>query len=118
RGDELKIVVPQEGLDPLDFSHLAFRRFSVQPMDGPRPCPQHRNRNGFLPRPPAVAIESANPQARRVSLSAAEQVLPAREGGRLSFAASRRPILIPQSPTLPAAAGGIRRCRTLPAGLA
>ena len=35
RGDELKIVVPQMGLDPLDFAHLAFRRFSVQPMDGP-----------------------------------------------------------------------------------
>ena len=35
RGDELKIVVPQKGLDPLDFAHLAFRRFSVQPMDGP-----------------------------------------------------------------------------------
>ena len=34
-GDELKIVIPQDGLDPLDFSHLAFRRFSVQPMDGP-----------------------------------------------------------------------------------
>lgn len=34
-GDELKIVVPQAGLDPLDFTHLAFRRFSVQPMDGP-----------------------------------------------------------------------------------
>jgi 7-carboxy-7-deazaguanine synthase len=35
RGDELKIVIPQSGLDPLDFAHLAFRRFSVQPMDGP-----------------------------------------------------------------------------------
>jgi 7-carboxy-7-deazaguanine synthase len=35
RGDELKIVVPQTGLDPLDFAHLEFRRFSVQPMDGP-----------------------------------------------------------------------------------
>jgi 7-carboxy-7-deazaguanine synthase len=34
-GDELKIVVPQPGLDPLDFSGLGFRRFSVQPMDGP-----------------------------------------------------------------------------------
>jgi 7-carboxy-7-deazaguanine synthase (Cx14CxxC type) len=34
-GDELKIVVPQPGLDPLAFSGLAFRRFSVQPMDGP-----------------------------------------------------------------------------------
>src|SRR3954467_7284998 len=28
-GDELKIVVPQEGLDPLDFGGLDFRRFSV-----------------------------------------------------------------------------------------
>lgn len=34
-GDELKVVVPQQGLDPLDFAGLAFRRFSVQPMDGP-----------------------------------------------------------------------------------
>jgi 7-carboxy-7-deazaguanine synthase len=34
-GDELKIVVPQAGLDPCDFAELAFRRFSVQPMDGP-----------------------------------------------------------------------------------
>ena len=34
-GDELKIVVPQDGLDPLAFAELAFRRFSVQPMDGP-----------------------------------------------------------------------------------
>jgi 7-carboxy-7-deazaguanine synthase (Cx14CxxC type) len=35
RGDELKVVVPQKGLDPLDYSGLDFRRFSVQPMDGP-----------------------------------------------------------------------------------
>jgi 7-carboxy-7-deazaguanine synthase len=34
-GDELKIVVPQAGLDPLDFAGLRFKRFSVQPMDGP-----------------------------------------------------------------------------------
>ena len=34
-GDELKVVVPQPGLDPLDFAGLDFRRFSVQPMDGP-----------------------------------------------------------------------------------
>jgi organic radical activating enzyme len=35
RGDELKVVVPQQGLDPLAFADLDFRRFSVQPMDGP-----------------------------------------------------------------------------------
>jgi 7-carboxy-7-deazaguanine synthase (Cx14CxxC type) len=34
-GDELKIVVPQPGLDPRDYAGLDFRRFSVQPMDGP-----------------------------------------------------------------------------------
>jgi 7-carboxy-7-deazaguanine synthase len=34
-GDELKVVVPQDGLDPLAFAELGFRRFSVQPMDGP-----------------------------------------------------------------------------------
>lgn len=33
-GDELKVVVPQEGLDPLAFAELGFSRFSVQPMDG------------------------------------------------------------------------------------
>jgi 7-carboxy-7-deazaguanine synthase (Cx14CxxC type) len=33
-GDELKVVVPQAGLDPLAFAGLDFRRFSVQPMDG------------------------------------------------------------------------------------
>jgi 7-carboxy-7-deazaguanine synthase len=35
RGHELKIVVPQPGLDPLDYEGLDFHRFSVQPMDGP-----------------------------------------------------------------------------------
>jgi len=34
-GDELKVVVPQDGVDPLAFAGLGFRRFSVQPMDGP-----------------------------------------------------------------------------------
>jgi organic radical activating enzyme len=29
------VVVPQDGLDPLDFAGLDFHRFSVQPMDGP-----------------------------------------------------------------------------------
>ncbi len=32
-GDELKIVVPQMGIDPLKFEKLGFKRFSVQPMD-------------------------------------------------------------------------------------
>lgn len=35
RGHELKIVVPQEGLNPLDYVKLDFQRFSIQPMDGP-----------------------------------------------------------------------------------
>ena len=33
-GDELKLVVPQPGLDPAELEHLQFHRFSLQPMDG------------------------------------------------------------------------------------
>ena len=35
RGQELKLVFPQEGVDPRRFEALAFERFSLQPMDGP-----------------------------------------------------------------------------------
>lgn len=35
RGHELKLVYPQAGAAPEDFAHLAFERFSLQPMDGP-----------------------------------------------------------------------------------
>ncbi len=34
-GQELKLVVPQEGLSPEAFEDLDFGRFSLQPMDGP-----------------------------------------------------------------------------------
>jgi 7-carboxy-7-deazaguanine synthase len=34
-GDELKLVYPQIGVDPARFSALDFRRFLLQPMDGP-----------------------------------------------------------------------------------
>lgn len=32
-GDELKIVYPQEGLDPQEFEKLEFEYFYIQPMD-------------------------------------------------------------------------------------
>jgi len=35
RGDELKLVYPQQGIDPSDFTGLDFRYFFLQPMDGP-----------------------------------------------------------------------------------
>jgi 7-carboxy-7-deazaguanine synthase len=35
-GQELKLVFPQEGFDPDQFSALNFRHFFLQPMDGPR----------------------------------------------------------------------------------
>jgi 7-carboxy-7-deazaguanine synthase (Cx14CxxC type) len=35
RGDELKLVFPQEGVDPARFEGMAFARFFLQPMDGP-----------------------------------------------------------------------------------
>jgi 7-carboxy-7-deazaguanine synthase (Cx14CxxC type) len=35
RGQELKLVYPQPGVDPARFEHLNFERFLLQPMDGP-----------------------------------------------------------------------------------
>jgi 7-carboxy-7-deazaguanine synthase (Cx14CxxC type) len=35
RGQELKLVFPQAGVDPARFEGLAFERFLLQPMDGP-----------------------------------------------------------------------------------
>ena len=34
-GQELKLVYPQEGLDPAQFESLLFDNFFLQPMDGP-----------------------------------------------------------------------------------
>jgi 7-carboxy-7-deazaguanine synthase len=34
-GQELKLVYPQQGVDPARFEGLAFERFALQPMDGP-----------------------------------------------------------------------------------
>ncbi len=33
-GDELKLVYPQDGLEPEDFMDLEFKNFFLQPMDG------------------------------------------------------------------------------------
>ncbi|MDP3853726.1 7-carboxy-7-deazaguanine synthase [Phenylobacterium sp.] len=33
RGQELKLVYPQPGVDPASFEHLEFERFLLQPMD-------------------------------------------------------------------------------------
>lgn len=35
RGDELKLVYPQEGAQPEQFERLSFHHFFLQPMDGP-----------------------------------------------------------------------------------
>ena len=35
RGDELKLVFPQEGAEPARYERLDFRHFFLQPMDGP-----------------------------------------------------------------------------------
>jgi len=36
RGNELKLVYPQEGMDPQRFAGLEFEHFFLQPMDGAR----------------------------------------------------------------------------------
>ncbi len=35
KGNELKIVVRQQGIDPKDFEEWDFKNFFLQPMDGP-----------------------------------------------------------------------------------
>jgi len=35
KGDELKIVYPQSGINPHDFTNMDFSHFYIQPMDGP-----------------------------------------------------------------------------------
>lgn len=35
RGDEIKLVFPQDGAEPARFEGLAFDHFLLQPMDGP-----------------------------------------------------------------------------------
>jgi 7-carboxy-7-deazaguanine synthase len=35
RGNELKLVYPQVGIDPADYKPLSFDHFFLQPMDGP-----------------------------------------------------------------------------------
>jgi len=35
RGDELKVVIPQQGQNLSDYGSLAFTHFFLQPMDGP-----------------------------------------------------------------------------------
>jgi 7-carboxy-7-deazaguanine synthase len=36
RGDEIKLVYPQEGAEPERYAGMAFDHFILQPMDGPR----------------------------------------------------------------------------------
>ena len=54
-GDELKLVFPQAGAEPVRFETLAFANFLLQPMDGP-----HRAANTEQ----AVAYCLAHPQWR------------------------------------------------------
>jgi 7-carboxy-7-deazaguanine synthase (Cx14CxxC type) len=35
RGDELKLVFPQSGVEPSQYESLEFKHFFLQPMDGP-----------------------------------------------------------------------------------
>ncbi len=35
KGDEIKVVFPQAGIDPEDFNDWDFQHYFIQPMDGP-----------------------------------------------------------------------------------
>ena len=55
KGDELKLVYPQENVDPAIFAGLDFRHFFLQPMDGPAAAENTRA---------AIAYCLAHPQWR------------------------------------------------------
>lgn len=55
RGDELKLIFPQESAAPEHFEQLEFKNFLLQPMDGPE---RERNTAG------AVAYCKAHPRWR------------------------------------------------------
>ncbi len=55
QGQELKLVYPQEGLDPAEVAGYGFERFFLQPMDGPN---QRDNTRA------AIAYCQAHPQWR------------------------------------------------------
>jgi organic radical activating enzyme len=55
RGDELKLVYPQEKAQPERFENMDFRHFLLQPMDGP-----DREKNTQL----AIAYCKAHPRWR------------------------------------------------------
>jgi 7-carboxy-7-deazaguanine synthase (Cx14CxxC type) len=40
-GNELKIVFPQDDLDPAEYENLAFEHFFLQPLDSPRTAPEN-----------------------------------------------------------------------------
>lgn len=64
KGDELKLVYPQEGAEPSRFERFGFRHFLLQPMDGPE-----RSRNTRL----AVEYCMAHPHWR-LSLQAHKMI--------------------------------------------
>ncbi len=47
RGDELKLLYPQQGVDPAHFLNLAFEHFSLQPVDGPDRADATRQALGY-----------------------------------------------------------------------
>jgi 7-carboxy-7-deazaguanine synthase len=47
RGNELKLVYPQPGMDPSQFESMAFDEFFLQPMDGPDQAANTRAALGY-----------------------------------------------------------------------
>ncbi len=68
-GDELKLVWPQQGIDPATLEGWDFRNFLIQPMD----CEDREASDGRVHQAgdgaPALAPFAADPQADRIALS-------------------------------------------------
>ena len=70
RGDELKLVYPQDKARAGAFCRPGFPHFFLQPMDNDRARRQYRGGDGLLPGPSAMAAVAADPQIAGNSLTA------------------------------------------------
>jgi hypothetical protein len=62
-GDELKLVIPQEGLDPVDFEGWSFEALLRAALRRAAARRAHAPRHRLVPGPPEVAALAADPQA-------------------------------------------------------
>ena len=65
RGDELKLIYPQDGAEPERYAGQDFRHFFLQPMDNADRAANTRAATDYCLEHPQWRLVAANPQADR-----------------------------------------------------